>query len=54
MDAHMIAILIVGAAVLGVVVWLLAKIGQELETFVTGSLAQTAPALSAPSRGGDA
>jgi len=31
MDAHMIAILVAGAAVLGVVVWVLAKIGQELE-----------------------
>jgi DNA segregation ATPase FtsK/SpoIIIE, S-DNA-T family len=30
MDAHMIAILIAGAAVLGVVVWVLAKIGQAL------------------------
>jgi hypothetical protein len=54
MDTHMIAIPVAGAGVLGVVVRVLAKISQELETFVTGPLTQTAPALSAPSRGGDA
>jgi hypothetical protein len=30
MDAHMIAMLVAGATVLGVVVWVLAKIGQVL------------------------
>ncbi|HZD15441.1 MAG TPA: hypothetical protein VE196_10040 [Pseudonocardiaceae bacterium] len=63
MDVGAIAVLVAGTGLLGIVVWVLAKIGQLLIKVVevlagaavrpvTAEMA--VPALSAPSRGGDA